>query len=340
MFEGLIKQMKKLQETSVSVPVNTDEEGYLDRECPSKECLFQFKIHEDDWKNICKDEAIYCPLCGHSAPSTSWWTKEQLEAAKEQALGVVKAAINQGLADGARSFNRKMNGGFIKMTMSVSGRPKYYNIIPVSAQEAMKLKIQCGECFTRFAVVGSAFFCPACMHNSIDRTFDDSMKKVATKIDNIPAVMKALEQVSGRDEATLTCRSLLETGISDCVVAFQKMMESLYLKKSGKAKVQANTFQRIDDGSKLWQELCGESYESWIGADRLKTMILLFQKRHILAHGEGFVDDKYVQKTGDDRYKVGQRVVIRDSDVLELLDCVKTIVAHARKVQARNEEVL
>ena len=74
MFESLIRELENLNHKKISVPINADAEGYLDKECPSKECLFVFKAKEEDWKNLFKDEAVYCPMCGHNAPADSFWT--------------------------------------------------------------------------------------------------------------------------------------------------------------------------------------------------------------------------------------------------------------------------
>ena len=47
MFEETIRTLKRLDGTTTSIPVQIsyDEEGYFDRECPSEECQFQFKVH-------------------------------------------------------------------------------------------------------------------------------------------------------------------------------------------------------------------------------------------------------------------------------------------------------
>lgn len=330
MFDDFIKQLKKLESTGVSVPMQSDSEGYFDKECPNEACLFQFKIFGEDWTNLCKDEAIHCPLCGHQASSKSWWTKEQIEGARKQALGVAKAAISRGLSDGARAFNRKQKPGLITMSMKFSGGSTHYTVMPVAAQEAMKLKIQCESCSTRFAVVGSAFFCPCCGFNSVERIFDDSLKKVETKLDNLETVRSTLENLADKDSAELTCRSLIETGLNDCVVAFQKLMEALYMRFPETQKLQLNTFQRLDDGSRLWKQACGEGYEDWVSAEELKELNTLFHKRHLLAHTEGFVDERYLQKTGDVSYKAGQRIVVRERDVRRLVLLVRTLTAKAR----------
>ena len=52
MFEETIRALRQIEgQTTVSVPMGDDEEGYFDRECPSEECLFQFKVLSEDWKD-------------------------------------------------------------------------------------------------------------------------------------------------------------------------------------------------------------------------------------------------------------------------------------------------
>ena len=94
MFEDLIKEMERMNGQSVSVPIESDEKGYIDKQCPSEDCEFIFKVNSDDWSNIFKDEAVWCPLCRHEAPADQWFTKEQVDHSKAEALAVVKGKIN------------------------------------------------------------------------------------------------------------------------------------------------------------------------------------------------------------------------------------------------------
>lgn len=71
MFDDLLKALKNLEQTkTISIPIEADEKGYIDKQCPSLDCSFIFKIYKDDWANICKDEAIWCPFCRYQAPSS------------------------------------------------------------------------------------------------------------------------------------------------------------------------------------------------------------------------------------------------------------------------------
>ncbi|RFC34501.1 MAG: hypothetical protein DID91_2727702637 [Candidatus Nitrotoga sp. MKT] len=317
MFKDLIAKMNRLNGQTISVPIECDEKGYIDKQCPSKECEFLFKVQKDDWKDIFKNEAVWCPLCRHEASANQWHSIAQVEHARKQTLAMVKGEIHNALLSGAKEFNhRQPRKSFISMTMQVKGSPVQTAIIPAKAVEEMRLEITCEKCNARFSVIGNAFFCPACGHNSVTQTYADSLRKIQVKRDSLDIIRQALIMSTGKDEAEVTCRSLLETCISDGVVAFQKFCEGLY---STYGEAPFNAFQRLEQGSALWEKAIGMSYSSWLEQTELERLNILYQKRHLLAHNEGIVDAQYIKKSGDASYKEGQRIVISEKDIGELL---------------------
>jgi hypothetical protein len=323
MFEDLIKEMSRLDGQSVSIEIETDEKDYIDKQCPSEDCEFLFKVNEDDWTNIFIDEAVWCPFCRHEAPADQWFTNSQIDHAQSEALAIVQGKINNALRSGAQKFNRKQpSNSFISMSMSVKGGIKRTHTIPAKAAEAMQLEIECEECNSQFAVIGSAYFCPACGYNSVLRTFSDSLRKIKAKKDSVSIIREALAAVSGVDDAELTCRSIIETCITDGVVAFQKYCDGLYLSYG---QPPFNVFQRLDQGSQLWKETIGKEYTDWITDEELGRLQVLYQRRHILSHSEGIVDEKYLEKTGDIKYKIGQRIVVSARDIEDLLSILEKL---------------
>ena len=280
MFEDLIKEMERMNGQSVSVAILSDEKGYIDKQCPNEECEFIFKVNEEDWANIFKDEAVWCPFCRHEAPSDQWFTIEQVEHAKAEALAVMEGKIHNSLLSGAKKFNRRQpKNSFISMSMKVTGGPKRTHTIPAKAADLMQLEIQCESCESRFAVVGSAYFCPACGYNSVTRTFRDSLRKIRAKKDSVNVVKQVLIDTVGKDEAELTCRSLVETCISDGVVAFQKYCEGMY---EGFGKAPFNAFQRLDQASELWENAIQKGFDVWLSEEEIDLLRILYQKRHLL----------------------------------------------------------
>ena len=144
MFEETIRTLRKLEgTTSIPVSVSHDEEGDFDRECPSEECGFQFKVHLGDWKAKVRDEEVFCPYCGHTADSTEWNTEEQIEHMKQAAIAHVRSTMGDALKRDADRWNRRQpRNSFISMTMKVDSRTQQIALPPVAA-EPMRLKIGC-----------------------------------------------------------------------------------------------------------------------------------------------------------------------------------------------------
>lgn len=332
MFDDLIRELKQLEQgMEVSVPIDPDEDGYLDKECPSEACLFQFKIFEEDWVNLVSDEEVFCPLCGHSDPADSWWTTEQLEEAEHQALEQIQGRIDDALRRGARGFNRAQpRRGFIRMSMEVKGTRARRGIVPVPGSEPLDLRITCEGCEARYAVLGSAFFCPACGESSAVKVFDDSIRKVRLKPEAADSLRAYYTEQGERDDGEVLARSLLETALTDCVVAFQRLNEQLYRAHPKGKEIRNNVFQRLNDGSGLWREVLGEGFEDWIADDDWKELNIFFQRRHLLQHTEGVVDERYVERSGDRSYRVGQRIVVRERDVTLIAGLVSQLADELR----------
>jgi hypothetical protein len=134
MFENLIRELERLQGTRrISVSVPSDTEGYLDRECPSPECEVQFKVHEDDWRSKVGDEEVFCAFCGHAARSQRWWTKEQVERTKLEALTKVERRLGGAMRRDAENWNaRQSRNSLIRITMHVDNAPIHVFLPPAA----------------------------------------------------------------------------------------------------------------------------------------------------------------------------------------------------------------
>lgn len=324
MFEELIKTLESVDGMSLSVPIaaEPDQDGYIDRQCPATECEFLFKVQEEDWRDIVRDEAVWCPFCGHEGPSDQWWTHEQIEKEKEAAFAEVKHRINQSMRRDAERWNRRQpRNAFISMTMKVDARPREI-VLPAAATDPMQLRISCAQCGCRYAVIGSAYFCPACGHNAADHVFTQSLATIRATLDNLAAIASGL---SDRDTAQNTTRLLVEDSLQRVVTAFQRYAESLLARHPNPPKARRNVFQNLTEGSALWQAAYGSGYDAHLDAAELATLIRYFQQRHLLAHREGLVDADYIAKTGDTSYREGQRLVIREAAVRNCLAVVEKL---------------
>ncbi|HCL4201866.1 TPA: hypothetical protein N2C53_003980 [Pseudomonas aeruginosa] len=321
MFENFQKELRRLAASQqLSVPLESDAEGYIDKECPAEGCLFQFKIYGDDWTNIVRDDEVFCPSCRHAAPAKSWFTTAQIGAAKKYALGTVINGLNGAMrADAQASKRRKKPGAFLSITLDVKGG-KDAVLLPIAAAEPMRLSTRCEDCACRYSYVGAAYFCPSCGKNSASHTFLQTLATIRTSA----ALGGTLRGVLGPDEAEVMTRTLLEKSILDTVTSFQRLTEQLYEARTGK-EPRRNAFQNIDAGSALWEKELGVSYAQLLEAAAMAQLRVYYQQRHLLAHQQGIVDNDYVTRSGDTTYGVGQRLLIKESAALKFADLVEQL---------------
>ena len=323
MFDDLIREIDRLgtgMEVGVSIP--PDEEGYAERECPNPECLARFKVQDEDWATFVQEEAAYCPVCRHEADSESWWTTDQIEYARQVAFQQVKDRFDQAMRRGVQGANRRAPmGGLISFSFSYEPGHRQY-VAPLAAGEVLEQRSACEACGCRYASVGAAFFCPACGHNSARSMFADTIANVRRGLDLIPRLTEMLD----RDQAADLGRGITENAMVKLVTAFQRYAEATYdALPDPKAAPGFNAFQRLADGSSLFLGAAGRGYDTILSATELAELGRYFQQRHTLVHDDGIVNQRYIDRSGDASYRVGQRLVIKPSAVRRAADLVERL---------------
>ena len=317
MFDELLRELRRMEGShSVPVSIASDADGYLDRVCHSEECLFEFKVQADDWRNKVRDEEVFCPFCGHTAEGTEWNTEQQTEYLREAVLAHLQQRVGHAMKRDAENWNRRQStNSFIRMTMSVDSRPQQI-LLPPAAAEPMRLKITCAACDCRYAVIGAAFFCPACGHNAADLMFTQAISGIRHALG---ALQNVRESIPDKDVADTTVRLIVENGLQNAVTAFQRYAEALYARFPACPPPRRNAFQNLKEGSELWKEAVGKPYSAYLDSAEQSALSRYFQQRHLLAHRQGLVDEDYITKTGDMTYRAGQRFVVREAAVRDCL---------------------
>ena len=314
-----------MSQINIPIILNADEKGYFDRRCPNDRCEFVFKVFVDDWKNNVTAEQVYCPMCGHCAPSDKWSTSEQTDAMKEIAASYFLSYASKELDRTFKELERSTRGNkYLQIKYSPGQNITFINN-PIGQRPEWELDITCEKCQTRYSVIGSAYFCPCCGHNAVERIFEESLDKVQTMLDSIEDIHELLEKSHGEDKAESMCRSMIESTLGDIVSAFQKYAENVYKQLMPANQVRVNDFQIIEKGSNLFFEAIGKGYDSWLTVEEINDMNVLFQQRHLMEHNYGLVDEKYLQKSNDNSYKIGQRIIVKKSDALSLLGHVSKL---------------
>jgi uncharacterized Zn finger protein (UPF0148 family) len=309
----------RLNRTAVETPLLPDENGFIDRSCPS--CALPFKIAVGRSGGV-----RACPSCGHKDPDARWETEEQREQAmanaKQYTSDAVRAAFS-GVRPGGYAFGRGFFGS-PRDGVNVVRDGRWVVVgLPARAGATLRSERTCAACNCRFSFIGSAFFCPGCGISSAEDNFDQSLAEVR----RVVAGCRVLGEMLAPDEAAIIVRALLEKAIADLVTSFQMIAETLYQRNTGTVPP-LNAFQRLEgtnSGHALWVAATGRSYADYLTASDREALGLYFQRRHLLAHRNGFVEQRYLDRSGDTEYAAGQRLIIEERDVTSFARIIETL---------------
>jgi hypothetical protein len=327
-FHDVIRKLKQL-ERGVQVPIELelDDNGYLDRVCPSDECRTNFKVMFEDWRDIVRDEVVFCPICRHDAASTDWNTPQQVEYIQCVATAYGQKQLDDAFKSNSRKFNRSQDrNSFIKMSMSY--KPGHLPIpVPANAADTMTQEFQCVECDCRYSSIGAAFFCPSCGVNSVLDTFANSVDTVRKTVIAIPAIRVALGQSIDENVAEDSVRHICENGLVKLVSSFQRYAEACFYKlpNAGSFNVRDNLFQNLAESDAIWRDATGTGYTDLLDNIQYETLALYFQQRHVFVHLDGILDQKYIDRSNDRRFDVGQRLIVSETHVTDLASVIEKL---------------
>ena len=296
----------------VSVHIPADGEGFTGRECPNPNCEGYFKIVFGTGLEG-EDLPCTCPYCGHTAEQDEYWTREQIEYAKSIALREITNAVYKDLK--TLEFVHEPRGPFgIGFSMKVkSEHPK-----PIHHYREKKLEtdVTCTNCTLRYSVYGVFAFCPDCgQHNSL-QIFEMNME-----------VVRKMLGLAGSTEQDLSTK-LVENALEDCVSAFdgfgRELCRVYVYHASNLVKAKKIRFQNFADARVNVKRAFGIDIAQSCGEEVCHQVVKLFQKRHVIAHKMGVVDQEYVDRTGDTNAIVGRKIVLRILEVQQLADTLRS----------------
>jgi hypothetical protein len=294
----------------ISIP--PDEEGLIGRECPVPECEGYFKLQQGTGL---KGENLpcHCPYCGHQAASDQFFTKAQIEYAKSVVIREVTGALLKDLK--SLEFNHRPSGSFgIGISLTVSGQPtsiRHYR------EEKLETEVVCDRCTLRYTIYGVFGFCPDCaVHNSL---------QILNK--NLELVQKLLAVAETQEPQV--AQHLIENALEDCVSAFDGFGRETCRAFASKAvkpeKAAEIRFQNIVAARDRVKELFGLDFAATASPADWAHVLRAFQKRHLLAHKMGVVDEGYLSATGDPASLQGRKISIATPEVRELVTTLQSL---------------
>jgi len=285
----------------------------MGRECPT--CESYFKLTPGTGITT-GNPPCHCPYCGQVGSPNEFFTHAQIRYARSVALNKITDEVLHDLKE--MEFDIKPSGGFgIGMSMKVEGRPhpiKHYH------EPRLETEVVCDQCTLRYAIYGVFAYCPDCgQHNSL---------QILNK--NLELAGKQLV-LAAAIEGELA-NQLVADALENVVAAFDGFGREICRVHASKATNSSQAedirFQNLSGAQTNLQTLFGIDLASGLSAPDWDTLCRSFQKRHLLAHSMGIVDEKYLSKTCDPLARLGRKVPISPDEVSTLVGLVRTTGEH------------
>lgn len=287
----------------VNVPISADEDGYLGRECPVKECLGYFKVTPGT--GIKGPAPCHCPYCGHAGDNNTFWTQEQIEYARSVALRTFTDALQKDLK--SMEFEHRSTGGF-GIGMSMKFTPGTPHPIQYYKEKELETQVTCDNCTLRYAIYGVFGWCPDCgIHNSI---------QILMKNLELAGKELALAETADKELADHLTGDALENVVS----AFDGFGRQICATKT--ADIQ---FQNLAGARRRVNDAFAFDFADVLAPDDWESVCRVFQKRHLLAHKMGVVDEDYIKKAKDSQAILGRKVGIGRNEVVVTISLVEAL---------------
>jgi hypothetical protein len=286
-----------------SVPLNSDDDGYFGRECPIEECLGYFKVTLGT--GIKGPAPCHCPYCGHSGESKTFFTADQIEYARSVVMRKVTDAIHKDLK--SLEFEHKPQGMF-GIGISMKLQPSSPLPIRHYREKQLETEVVCDNCTLRYAIYGVFGWCPDCgVHNSL---------QILTK--NLELARKELTLAQSAD-AELS-NHLIGDALENVVSAFDGFGREICSRKGADIR-----FQNITGARRRVQETLGFDFADSLSSDEWDSACRIFQKRHLLAHRMGVIDEDYLQKANDPGAVAGRKIRVSHDEVNSAISIVESL---------------
>ncbi|WP_312475758.1 hypothetical protein [Neobacillus sp.] len=280
---------------AIPIYVFSDKEGYFGKSCPA--CKGYFRTDSGG-------EEIYCPYCSHFDNTLSFLTETQQEYI-EIYIKTVLIALQE-------KSDIEIDLDNIIANLSNNSSPFVYS------EERQQRSNKCKSCKIRYDILGEFGCCPNCGKLNTFEVFNESLSRLLKRLNN-----SSLEQETQSSEWADV--------LKNCVSEFEAMAKDINKEllripatPSRKEAISRISFQRISEAN--------ESLSKWFDIDFLKGIsnedrIFInrcFNKRHILTHNSGVVDDKYIKNTDDTTVRLNQKIYVEKDEAIKIINLLRS----------------
>ena len=314
----------------IAVPIKPDEEGMIGRECNNPNCKKYFKVKPGT--GITDNPVMFCPYCSYKGSPKEFFTEEQIEYVKSIAFRHVTDIIGQELKKLER---HSFKGPFFSLNIKIKSTPipiRYY------AERQLQEDVICENCACEYAIYGMFAVCPDCGVHNLFQMFFKNLGLVKKQIELEDELYKKFGETNRADIDDLMKDlrgKLIEDACENIVTVFEVFYKQAYDQSRLKTVdpsmlLPGNSFQSLDKTKDIFLSQLNLNLFSCLSQTEIDNLYLLFNKRHILTHNLGIIDQKFLRNTGLQKDILNHKVEISKTEVLSALESLEKIVKYIK----------
>lgn len=292
---------------SVVTYIQSDEQGMWGRNCPA--CQKYFRT------NHVMGETC-CPYCAMWAPGLAFMSKDQ------------RKYITACYDAFARAFREQKSTTVEFADITDSNSAWHYS----EEKQQFHFKCAAGGCKAETDILGEYGYCPRCGRTNARKLFLEDTEKMLLRwadVDN---------NISDRQERSLAWEEMTKNIVGD----FEHLAKHLRLKLLH-FPMTPNRRKRLEDLNFQQPLQANESLVQWFDVgllawtgntaapkravqdSELPFIRKMIQRRHILIHNGGVVDEDYLAFSGDTQVQLGERIRVRSNEAKRFIELVRTM---------------
>ncbi|AKD56951.1 hypothetical protein [Spirosoma radiotolerans] len=162
-----------------------------------------------------------------------------------------------------------------------------------------------------YSITGVTVICPNCViHNS--------RQVLLEQIEKIKSSVKANDDWDNLSDATPKLVSLID-GYGRAAIRVQ------YFAGIIPARVKSISFLNLAGANKNIEKEFQIRIKDFVQPNEWSLLFKYFQRRHVVAHSLGVIDQDYINNTGDTSIRVGQIIPLDVNEILNVIDISKKL---------------
>jgi Zn finger protein HypA/HybF involved in hydrogenase expression len=306
---GGLGQTMVYPKPSVLAYIQSDQLGMWGRKCPL--CEKYFRTNHVAGITV-------CPYCSEPAPSLAFISKEQLTYITAFYDAYARACLGKTTTT-------------LSMSAITDQTPAWHY-----SEEKQQFHFTCDtkDCHAATDILGQYGYCPRCGRTNARKLFTERMDNMISRLEETKKTISDRQQREAVWEE-MTVKSLSE--FEALAKHLRRKLLCVPMTSNRRKEVENLNFQKPLQADELLVRWFDIGLLEWPGNGIIPRRIVppsevpfikkMIQRRHILMHNDGLVDQEYLDLSGEANVRLDERIRIRSHEVRRFIENIRGMAA-------------